>query len=151
MSQVSSERLAALLAPGVEALGFELLAVELAGDGQRVLRVYIDRPAGVSVDDCADVSEQLSGILDLEDPIPGHYTLEVSSPGADRPLVKPEHYARYLGHEIRVRLRLPRDGRRRWRGRLLASDAQGIELEVDGQRVRLALAEIERARLVPEF
>lgn len=149
---MNSEALAALLAPGVEALGFELLAVEWAGaGGQRVLRVYIDGPQGITVEDCADVSEQLSGILDVEDPIPGPYQLEVSSPGADRPLVRPAHFARFRGHEVRVRLRVPRQGRRRWRGRLVASDERGIELEVDGERQHFALADIERARLVPEF
>jgi ribosome maturation factor RimP len=141
-----------LLEPGARALGFELVTLELAGKGHgTVLRVYIDGPDGVTVDDCADVSHQLSGILDLEDPIPGHYTLEVSSPGLDRPLAKREHFLRVIGETVNVRLRSPLNGRRRFVGALRAVEADAVVVEVDGQEHRLALDEIERAKLVPGY
>jgi len=141
-----------LLEPGARALGFELVTLELTGKGHgTVLRVYIDGPDGVTVDDCADVSHQLSGILDLEDPIPGHYTLEVSSPGLDRPLAKREHFVRVVGETVNVRLRRPLNGRRRFVGTLRAVEADAVVVEVDGQDHRLALDEIERAKLVPEY
>jgi len=140
-----------LIRPGVEALGFELVAVELSGRGAgTVLRVYIDSPDGITVDDCADVSGQVSAILDVEDPIPGHYTLEVSSPGLDRPLARPEHFARVVGEKVRVNLAVPReDNRRRLSGPLVAADADGIDVDVDGEIQRVRYAEISRARLVP--
>lgn len=141
-----------LLEPGVKALGFELVDVELAGQGHRnTLRVYIDGPHGVTVDDCAHVSRQLSAILDVEDPIPGSYALEVSSPGLDRPLVTPEDYRRFRGEEVKLRTTDAVDGRRNFKGRLIEASGDGIIIEVDGQRFELAIDRIERARLVPRF
>lgn len=141
-----------LLEPGARALGFELVTLELAGKGHgTLLRVYIDGPDGVTVDDCADVSNQISGILEVEDPIPGHYTLEVSSPGLDRPLAKREHFVRFVGATVNVRLRRPLEGRRRFVGTLRAVEAGGIVVDVDGQIHHLPLDDIERARLVPEY
>jgi len=152
MKATSVSRLEKLLAPGVEALGFELLAVELAGSGpSTVLRIFIDGPQGITVDDCAAVSNQVSGILDVEDPLPGHYTLEVSSPGLDRPLVKPEHFARFVGEKVRIWLWEPREQRRKWSGMLLQVDDSGILLDVDGEEVRLPFADMEKARLVPRL
>jgi ribosome maturation factor RimP len=141
-----------LLEPGVKALGFELVDVELAGQGHRnTLRVYIDGPRGVTVDDCADVSRQLSAILDVEDPIPGSYALEVSSPGLDRPLARPEDFRRFLGEEVKLRTVDAVNGRRNFKGRLLEAGEDGIVIEADGQRYELAFGNIERARLVPRF
>jgi len=141
----------ALIRPGVNALGFELVTVEMTGRGAgTVLRVYIDSPDGITVDDCADVSEQVSAVLDVEDPIAGAYTLEVSSPGLDRPLVRPEHFVRVVGEKVRITLREAReDNRRRLSGQLLAADETGVELDVDGESHRVAYAEIAKARLVP--
>lgn len=142
----------ALIRPGVNALGFELVTVELTGRGAgTVLRVYIDRPDGITVDDCADVSEQVSAVLDVEDPIAGGYTLEVSSPGLDRPLVRPEHFVRVVGEKVRITLHEARteDNRRRLSGQLLAADDGGIELDVDGETRRVAYVDIAKARLVP--
>jgi ribosome maturation factor RimP len=145
-------KLCALLEPGVEALGFELVTVELLSKGREpLLRVYIDSPSGVTVDDCADVSNQVSGILDVEDPISGHYTLEVSSPGLDRPLVKREHFERVTGERIKVRLVRALENRRNFAGRLVAVSGEDIVMDVDGEQFTLALDNIERARLVPEF
>jgi len=146
-----------LLEPGVSALGFELVDVELAGQGrQATLRVYIDSPEGVNVDDCAEVSRQLSALLDVEDPLPGGYTLEVSSPGLDRPLVTPAHYRRFAGALVKLTLARPLDGRRKFKGRLVEATDDYAVIEAEGaggqpERFTLAYADIERARLVPKF
>jgi ribosome maturation factor RimP len=141
-----------LLEPGVSALGFELVDVELAGSHHHpTLRVYIDSPGGVTVDDCADVSRQLSALLDVEDPLPGRYTLEVSSPGLDRPLVKPEDFRRFVGERIKVKMREPILGRKNFAGRLVAVAADHVVVELDQERFDLAFAGMERARLIPRF
>lgn len=149
MGSVAST-LRARLASGVAALGFELVEAELSGGRhQRILRVYIDGPQGVTVDNCAAVSRQLSAMLDVEDPIPGRYTLEVSSPGLDRPLVTPADYRRFQGAMIKVRLLSALDGRRNFTGRLLETTPDTVVMEVDHERFNLPMAAIERARLVP--
>jgi ribosome maturation factor RimP len=152
---VVGDRLRALCRGGVEALGFELVDVELAGGGSSpTLRVYIDNPrgSGITVDDCAQVSRQLSAIFDVEDPLPGSYTLEVSSPGLDRPLVRPEDFRKRVGETVKVKLRRPdQTGRRNFSGRLMEATDSGIVLEVDKERIVLPYAAIERARLVPKF
>lgn len=149
MSSVASA-LRMRLASGVKALGFELVEAELSGGRHhRTLRVYIDGPEGVTVDDCAAVSRQLSAILDVEDPITGSYTLEVSSPGLDRPLVTPADFRRFQGAMIKVRLLNALDGRRNFTGRLLETTHESVVMEVDQERFNLPLAAIERARLVP--
>jgi ribosome maturation factor RimP len=141
-----------LLEPGVSAMGFELVDVELAG-GQHhsTLRVYIDGPAGVNVDDCARVSRQLSALLDVEDPLPGQYTLEVSSPGLDRPLVKPEDFKRFVGETIKVKMHEPLQGRKNFSGRLVDVAADHVVVEVDKEHYDLAFEGMDRARLVPRF
>ncbi len=146
-----------LLEPGARALGCELVDVELAGGGRHpTLRVYIDKPGGVTVDDCADVSRQLSAILDVEDPIRESYTLEVSSPGLDRPLVTAQDFARQRGETVRIKLQAPLAGRRNFTGRVLEVHDAEVVLEVQGpggarECVCLRLDGIERARLVPKF
>lgn len=145
-------RLREMLAPGVRALGFELVDVELVGPPRHpTVRVYIDSPRGVSVDDCAEVSHQLSAILDVEDPIPGSYTLEVSSPGLDRPLLTPEDFRRFRGEVVRLRTLAPVDGRRNFKGVIVEVAADHVVLEADSERFDLAFDVIERARLVPRF
>ena len=141
-----------LLEPGVNALGFELVDVELAG-GQHhaTLRVYIDGPRGVNVDDCAAVSRQLSALLDVEDPLPGSYSLEVSSPGLDRPLVKPEDFKRFIGEAVKVKMHQPILGRKNFSGRLVEVAADHVVVEVDKEHFDLAFDGMERARLVPRF
>jgi len=115
--------------------------------------VFIDSPQGITVDDCADASRQISAILDVEDPISGSYTLEVSSPGLDRPLVNPEDFRKRLGEMIKVKLRRPDPtGRRIFTGKLVEAKAdRAIVIEVDSERHELAFESIERARLVPKF
>ncbi len=149
---VASAQLRKMLEPGVQGQGFELVEVELSGTSRHsLLRVYIDSPAGVTVDDCARVSKQLSAILDVEDLIDGRYTLEVSSPGLDRPLVKPEDFTRFTGEMIRVRLGQPLGGRKNFKGRLIAVAPEHVVLGLDGETLDLAFDRIEKARLIPKF
>lgn len=144
------DRLIGLLEPLAGQLGFELVDVEAnAGRGSGFVRVYIDHPGGVGVDDCERVSREVSALLDVEDPMPGPFTLEVSSPGFDRVLRTPEHFARFRGERVKVELLAPRDGRRRYTGQLVAVTERGIELEVDAAAVTVDFAAIDRARLAP--
>ncbi|MBK1647904.1 ribosome maturation factor RimP [Rhabdochromatium marinum] len=149
----ANPQLSALVGAVVEPLGYELVGVEYLGGGQHaVLRVYIDHPDGITVDDCALVSHQLSGQFDLEDPIPGQYELEVSSPGLDRPLFTVEQLQRFQGQRARVRLAEKRAGRRNFEGVLGAVVDDELHLELDdGEVESCPLALIERARLVPQF
>lgn len=141
-----------LIEPSVKALGYDLVAVELTGDGTHtILRVYIDLPGGVTVDDCETVSRQVSAVLDVEDPLPGEYTLEVSSPGLDRPLVKREDFERYAGEEVRIRMAQQVLGRRNFTGRLQGVEGNLVLVEVDNEIYELDLEQIEKARLVPKF
>jgi ribosome maturation factor RimP len=142
------EKLRELLQPTVEALGFELWGVEHLAQGRHsLLRVYIDGADGVGVDDCAVVSEQVSGVLDVEDPITGEYTLEVSSPGLDRPLFTLAQYGRYAGEIIDLRLRLPYEGRRRFRGRLTGVEGEDVVVQVDDHEYLLPFGAIDKARV----
>ena len=142
-----------LLTPAVTALGLELLGVEFsAGPASALLRLYIDAEGRfITVEDCEAVSREVSALLDVHDPIEANYTLEVSSPGIDRPLFKPAHFARFLNEQVKVTLDLPQDGRRRFQGEILAVDGDTIVVEQDGARVELPHANIQKARLVPDF
>ncbi|HTC39133.1 MAG TPA: ribosome maturation factor RimP [Steroidobacteraceae bacterium] len=145
-----------LLEPPIEALGFELVEIEIAREGRGgVLRVFIDRraedpAAGVTVDDCARVSHAVSEVLEIHDPIKGHYTLEVSSPGFDRILRTRAHFERFVGARIFAELKLPMDGRRRFIGLLKSASSDTIVVEVDGKAYGLPLDRIQKARLRPE-
>lgn len=149
--RVTGDELARLLEPTVERLGYELadLEVRLGGKGG-VVRVFIDKPDGIGLDDCEKVSLAVSAILDVEDPVPGNYDLEVSSPGLDRKLTKVEHFQRFTGEIVKVSLRFPKEGRRRFRGTLVSVDDENIVVEVDGESHSLALSMIDTARLVPD-
>ena len=140
-----------LLEPSVEALGYELLHLEFAGRGGSILRLYIDAPGGIELDDCATVSRQVSVVLDVEDPVKNTYTLEVSSPGLDRPLVRPAHFQHFIGERVRIVLQVHLLGRRRFTGTLVAADAVAAEVEVDGELYRLPYDEMESARIDPVF
>ncbi len=147
---MTREELSRLLEPTVERMGYELTDLEMKiGGRDGVVRLFIDRPEGVGLDDCEAVSRQVSALLDVEDPVPGHYVLEVSSPGLDRKLTKPAHFRRFIGDDVRVKMRFPVDGRRKFRGKLLAANEETIEVEVDGEPHRLPMATIDLARLVP--
>ena len=148
MAGTLRERLIELIEPLVGRLGYELVELEYgAGRGHGQLRVFIDAAAGVGVDDCERVSREISALLDVEDPIPGAFTLEVSSPGFDRVLRTREHFGRFVGSRVFVELKEPRAGRRRYTGQLLAVDGDGIALAVDQERVAVPFAEIGKARL----
>jgi ribosome maturation factor RimP len=154
------EALIDLLEPAIEAMSYELVDVEIAQAGRGAsLRLYIDIPAdartgaggeGITVDDCARVSRAVSEILDVEDPIKGHYTLEVSSPGFDRVLRKPAHFARHMGARVWVELKLPLDGRRRFGGLLQSMTDHAIVVEVDGKAYTLPIDRIQKAKLKPD-
>jgi ribosome maturation factor RimP len=149
--------IAALLKPTVESLGLELLGIEyLPAPGGAVVRLYIDVPASeteraVGIEDCESVSREVSAQLDVEDPISGNYTLEVSSPGVDRPLFTPEQFARFTGETAKVGLKLPQDGRRRLQGAITAVQGDTITFDVDGQPFAVAAGNIDKARLVPDW
>ena len=146
------EKLIGLIEPLLLNLGYELVDLEMsAGHGSGMLRVFIDRAAGVGIEDCEKVSREVSALLDVHDPIPTAYRLEVSTPGLDRVLRTGAHFERFAGQQAEIELAAPRDGRRRFTGRLARVDAAGIELTVDGTTVPLAFADIFRARLVPEW
>lgn len=146
------EKLIALCEPLLGRLGFELVDLEYApGRSHGVVRVFIDRPQGIGIDDCEHVSHELSALMDVEDPVPTAYTLEVSSPGLDRVLRTPAHFQRFVGERIWVELRVARNGRRRYTGQLEAVSPQGIELSVDGAMVEVDFADVARARLAPQW
>ena len=145
------EHLHSMLEPGAAALGLELIAVEMAGRDANILRVYIDSPGGVTVDDCAAASHQFSGILDVEDPISGKFNLEVSSPGLDRPLAKSAHFDDVVGEKVKIRTRWPIEGRRRFTGVLTRTSCDAALVDVDGEVYELPFADMERARLVPQL
>lgn len=143
-----------IIAPAVTALGFELVTCVLAFEGGRkIVRIYIDGPQGISVDDCARVSQQISAVLEVQTPITGQFHLEVSSPGLDRPLMTPAHYRRFLGQHIRLKLHNALAGRKNFTGELKSiSDNDGqIQILVDGQPIELSFANIEKANLIPDL
>ena len=148
---MTADELHDLLEPTIERLGFEMtdLEVRLSGQGG-LLRITIDKPEGIGLEDCEKVSLAVSALLDVEDPVPGNYNLEVSSPGLDRKLTKVEHFQRFEGQIVKVQMRFPIQGRRRFRGTLVSSDDEKIVVEVDGTLHSLPLAMIDTARLVPE-
>ena len=145
-----------LLEPPIEALGYELVDIEYAQAGRgAVLRIFIDRRAadaalGITVDDCAAVSHAASEVLETQDPIKGHYTLEVSSPGFDRILRTRAHFERFVGARVFAELKLPIDGRRRFVGELKSVAVDTIVVEVDGKAHSLPFERIQKARLRPE-
>jgi ribosome maturation factor RimP len=151
IGMMQREILTAMLQPVVEELGYSLWEIECSpGKGSGLVRLYLDAEAGITVEDCARVSRAVSEVLDAEDPIPGEYTLEVSSPGLERPLRTPEHFGRFVGETVFVELAQPHEGRRRFLGPLTAADATTIEVEVDGQRHVLPVSGIRKAHLAPQ-
>lgn len=148
---MTSDELRKMLEPTVERLGYELADLEVRlGNKGGLVRVTIDKPEGIDLDDCEKVSHAVSALLDVEDPMAGEYNLEVSSPGLDRKLTKVEHFQRFEGETVKITMRFPIEGRRRFRGKLLASDDKNIVVEVDGESHSLPLATLDTARLVPD-
>lgn len=146
---MTGDELGQLLEPAIERLGYELSDLEVKLGGKNgVVRVFIDQADGIALDDCEKVSRAISALLDVEDPLPGQYTLEVSSPGLDRKLTKVSHFQRFTGATVKVKMRFPVAGRKRFRGTLTSSDDEKIVLEVDGESYTLSIATIDTARLV---
>ena len=147
-----AEQVQALIEPALEAMGYELVGVQHRdGGGRGLLRIYIDCVDGVTVDDCERVSHQVSGILDVEDPLPGQYTLEVSSPGLDRPLFREADYRRFAGATVRLRLKRLWQGRRRFEGVLGGVEDGRVLLSEEGGEFAIPLELVESARLKPDF
>lgn len=143
------EQLEGLFGPVIRAMGYELWGLEYVGQGRHsLLRVYLDKEGGIDVEDCALVSRQLSGILDVEDPISGEYTLEVSSPGLERPLFTLEHFRQYRGHQVKVRLRQSFDNRRNFTGLLREVEDEEVKLVIGDEEFSLPFELIEKANLV---
>jgi len=142
-----------MLEPGIRSLGYELVGVEFQTGSKSgsLLRIYIDSEQGISADDCQKVSYQVSGVLEVEDPIPGHYTLEVSSPGLDRLLFRPEDFERFAGQLIKLRVAYPVEGRRRFKGLLLGMQDRNVVIRQDDMEISLPFDQVEQARLVPEY
>ena len=150
METALHDRLIARFEPELQGLGYELVELEFApGPGGGTLRFYIDTPEGIDAEDCASVSHALLDSIEADDPLPGDYSIEVSSPGLDRVLRTPEHFARFVDSRVKVELAVPRDGRKRFTGMLRRADGEHIEMDVDNFSVSIRLAEISRARLAP--
>ena len=147
------DKLTGLVAPAVEALGHELVGIEyLAQGAHSVLRIYIDSPEGITLDDCSRVSHQVSGVLEVEDPIRGKFNLEVSSPGLDRPLFSLAHFQRFMGKAVKLRLRQPVEGQRKFKGVIEAVENDRIQIALeDSKLLELEIDEIEKANLIPEL
>ncbi|MEN8711489.1 MAG: ribosome maturation factor RimP [Arenicellales bacterium] len=136
--------------PVIESMAYELIGVELTGSGNgTVLRIYIDAEKGITVDDCQAVSYQVSGILDVEDPLQNHYTLEVSSPGLDRPLVKPQHFQQFIGELVKIRSTEAVLGRKNFKGILESFDGEYLYVAVDNEVYEIPFDIVEKANLVP--
>ncbi len=141
-----------MLEPAVHAVGMELWGIEFLAQGKHsVLRLYIDSENGVTIDDCEAVSHQVSGVLDVEDPIKGEYHLEVSSPGMDRPLFSFNQMARYVGQNIKVKLQMAVSGRRNFTGTLTEAKDDALTFVVEGQPLSVSFNQIDKANLVPTF
>lgn len=147
-----ADRLHALLEPTISGLGYELLGIDRARAGEaQLLRLYIDRPDGITLEDCERVSRQVSDVLEVEQAMRGEFTLEVSSPGVDRPLFTLDQHRQFLGAHVRLRLRNLVNGRRRVSGRLTEVSDDALVLDLDGAAFVVPFADVERSRLVPEW
>lgn len=146
------ESLQDLLRPGVEALGFELVGIDFQPrEKNSLVRLYIDSEQGISLENCEAVSRQVSGILEVDDPISGRYTLEVSSPGLDRPLFEPAHFKKFIGKKARIKMIIEVDGRKNFSGIIQSVTDTGVTLLVEDSKFELVFEDIKSARLVPEY
>ncbi|MDN3640893.1 ribosome maturation factor RimP [Simiduia curdlanivorans] len=146
------ETIQALIAPVVEALDCELWGIEYLSQGRHTtLRIFIEREDGVQLEDCEKVSRQVSAVMDVEDPITGEYTLEVSSPGVDRPLYTLDHYQRFTGEKVELRLRVPFQGRRRFTGVIAGVEADEVIVRVDNEEYLFTIDSIDKANIVAQF
>ena len=150
--RLGSVKLTNLLQPLVEDLGYEFVGLEHSSNPKNpVLVLYIDQPGGIAVEDCEKISREVAALLDVEDPIPGRYNLEVSSPGLDRPLFTLEQFERFRGEIAQVSLFAPLQGRRKFKGPILGTRDGKVQLDQDGEEVELDMGNIAKARLVPDY
>ena len=148
---VVTDKVQNMIAPSLEAMGFDLVLVRMIeAGGKHTLQIMAERrdEEQMSVDDCADISRTVSALLDVEDPISGAYHLEVSSPGIDRPLVKPEDYERFSGYEVKIDLATALEGRKRFKGKVLASDKDSVTLESGGATYTIPFSRVQFAKLM---
>lgn len=149
---IKQSQLEQLLETEITSLGYEFVGCVLMQQGRgTLLRIYIDKPDGLNITDCSKVTRHINSILDVEDPIAGRYTLEVSSPGLARPLFKPAHYQKVIGKKLKIKLHAPRDGRRNLLGLLQAADNETITLLIDETSVNLPYHDIDKAHVEIEF
>jgi ribosome maturation factor RimP len=147
-----NRKIVELIEPVVLAMGYELWGVEYLAQGRySLLRIYIDKVDGITMSDCEQVSRQVTGVLDVEDPIQGAYNLEVSSPGLDRPLFTLSQFARYIDNDARLTLSLKLDGRRKLTGKITGTDENLVLMQVEGKLFKVPADSIDNARLVPEI
>ncbi len=138
-----------IIEPAVTTLGFELVGTQPVNEGHmQVIRVFVDGPNGITIDDCAKISRQIGAVMDVEEPIKGNYRLEVSSPGIQRPLFKLPHYVKYVGQRVKVRLHRPVNNQRNFVGALLSVDGSELSLETDNGIVKVNFEDIQKGRLV---
>lgn len=145
-------RLWELFEPVVNGMGYELIEIEYVPNPKYgVLRLYIDSENGILIDDCSDVSHQISALIDVEDPLPGSFNLEISSPGMDRPLRKMQDFVRFEGEQVKIKTTVPQEGQRNFTGVIGPIEDDALLLECDDRKVRLPMSMIDKARLVPSF
>jgi len=141
-----------LFEPVVNGMGYDLIEIEhFPNPKHGVLRLYIDKEDGVTVDDCSSVSHQISALIDVEEPVSGHFNLEISSPGLDRPLRRLQDFQRFTGSLVKLKTAMPLEGQRNFKGRLLEADEDKIVIETDDEEISLPISAVEKARIVPEY
>jgi ribosome maturation factor RimP len=141
-----------LFEPVVKGMGFDLIEIEhFPNPKHGVLRLYIDKEGGVNVDDCSTVSRQISALIDVEDPVSGQFNLEISSPGADRPLRRLVDFQRFTGSLVKLKTVMPLEGQRNFKGRLLEASEETVVIETDDEEISLPMSTIDKARVVPEY
>ncbi|MCG6936919.1 MAG: ribosome maturation factor RimP [Gammaproteobacteria bacterium] len=141
-----------LFEPVVNGMGYDLIEIEhIPNPKHGILRLYIDKEDGVTIDDCSAVSEQISALIDVEDPVRGHFNLEISSPGLDRPLRRLKDFQRFTGSLVKLKTSMPLEGQRNFKGRLLEANEDVLVIETDTEEISLPMSAIEKARLVPEY
>ncbi len=147
--KIDSQSLESLFAPIIEGLGYDLWGIEYRSSQKHAhVKIFIDHADGITLDHCSEVSQQISAMLDVEDPISVPYTLEISSPGIERPLLKLEHYRRYIGAEIKVRLSWALEGRKNFKGELTAVEDDDITISLDSEEVSFSIDAVKRAHLI---
>ena len=147
-----ANRLTQVLQPLVESLGYEFIGLERSSNPKNpVLRIYVDHELGIGLDDCSKVSHEVAALLDVEDLVSGHYNLEISSPGLDRPLFTLAQFGQFKGEEIQVTLYAPEGGRRKFKGHILGVKADSVQLDLGGAEIALNFSNIAKAKLVPDY